>query len=618
MSNVLKSKVLLGAMIVLAAVVGAMFIATTANAYTHSVTLKMGSTGSQVMELQKALNAAGFAVSSSGAGAPGMESTYFGAKTHGAVVAYQTAKGLGKDGIVGPMTGASLASVVDNDNDNDNDNNNDSDLQGGAGSVESYTLLSGLSNEEVGEDEEDVQVAGLEIEADDGSDLEVTAVKLVFNEGTAGSDFEDYASEVSVWFDGEEVARVDGDEFNDDNNWTKTVSIDSGAVVDAGETAELVVAVSGVSNLDSGDAGDTWDVDFRSVRFVDAQNASTTEDPGVAVRTFSFESFASATDVELKIATGDEDIWEAHVINVDASDDTDNVAIHSFTIEAEGDSDLLIDSLPVTVTSTEATGDDPADLVSAYYLYADGEEIGSETSVDAGADSSEVVVFDDLDYTIEAGDEIEFEVRADFNSIADSLDAGDLIAVAFGETETDLATFDVEDESGEDLVDADKTGTATGESHEVRDIGIMVELVGTPTATKSHSGDPATVGDSDEGTFVITFKVTAFDGDAYIDLTAPDASGGATESDLDVTGTGTVLATISSPTGATQGTDGFLVDEGESENFSITTNIVATADGFFRVNLGSILYALTDVDGDIVYTFNLDDYKTPDLYLNDN
>lgn len=614
MSNVLKSKVLLGAMIVLAAVVGAMFIATTANAYTHSVTLKMGSTGSQVMELQKALNASSCKVASSGVGSSGMESTYFGGLTKAAVMCYQSANGLTADGVVGPMSGAKLAMVVDNDNDNDNDNNDDSDLQGGAGSVESYTLLSGYSNEEVGEDEEDVQVAGLEIEADDGSDLEFTAVKLVFDEGSAASDFEDYATEVSVWFDGEEVARVDGDEFNDNNNWTKTVSLDNGAVVSAGETAELVVAVSGISNLDSNDATDTWNVDFRSVRFVDAQNASTTEDPGVAVETFSFESFASATDVELKVATGDEDIWEAHVINVDASDDTDNVAIHSFTLEAEGDSDLLIDSLPVTVTSTEATGDDPADLVSAYYLYADGEEIGSETAVDAGANSTEVVVFDDLDFTIEAGDEIEFEVRADFNSIADSLDAGDLIAVAFGETETDLSTFDVEDEAGEDLVDADKTGTATGESHEVRDIGIMVDLV-SATATISSTSD-GTAGVSDAGTFTITFNVTAFDGDAYIDLSAPLAAGGSGETDLAVSGAGTVVATIDCAA-CTQGTDGFLVDEGETEKVVVTTNITATTSGFFAVEVDDIVYALTDIDGNLSYDFNLDDFATDQIFLRD-
>ncbi|MBP7006624.1 MAG: hypothetical protein KBB16_00975, partial [Candidatus Pacebacteria bacterium] len=441
---------------------------------------------------------------------------------------------------------------------------------------------------------------------------------------TADSDFEDYATEVSVWFDGEEVARVDGDEFNDDNNWTKTLSIDSGAVVDAGETAELVVAVSGVSNLDSGDAAETWTVDFSSVRFVDAQNASTTEDPGTGTRTFSFESFASATDVELKVANSDEDIWEAHVINVDATDDTDNVAIHSFTIEAEGDSDILIDSLPVTVTSTEATGNDPADLVSAYYLYADGEEIGSETSVDAGGDSSEVVVFDDLDFTIEAGDEIEFEVRADFNSIADDLDAGDLIAVAFGETETDLATFDAEDEAGEDLVDADKTGTATGESHELRDTGIMLEFV-SASATRAAVADAA--GESDTGEYKISFKATAFDADARIDKSCEhggaNAAGQGVEWDETISAadtTGWTLGCVmsSSSTDSEDTTNVFEVDEDTTRTFTITVNLTPDEDSYAEVFLESVNWGTaTDDTNANYYTFNLDDYKTDSQFLND-
>ena len=83
MSNVLKSKSLLGITIVAVIVAGALFaFALTASAaYMHTGTLKMGSTGSQVMSLQQTLNANGYLVSSVGAGSPGLESSYFGAKT---------------------------------------------------------------------------------------------------------------------------------------------------------------------------------------------------------------------------------------------------------------------------------------------------------------------------------------------------------------------------------------------------------------------------------------------------------------------------------------------------------------------------------------------------------
>lgn len=495
-------------------------------------------------------------------------------------------------------------------------------LTGGAGSVEEYDLASGLANEEVGEDEKDVKVAGLEITVDEGSDLKFTAVQLTFNEGTAGSDFEDYVDEVSLLMGNKEVARVDGDAFNDDNDWTKTVTLSGDNVIKAEATNTLYVAVSGVSNLDTNDDGDTWTVDFTSIRFVDALSATISEDPTVAVTTFSLESFAAAADVNFKITKGDDDINDAHVINVDDTDDTDNVDILSFNVEIEGDSDIDLDALPINFDVTGAANVD--DMISGLSLRMDGDEVGSAAvgsdciedadCVDVGAD--ETYLFDNLDLTLEAGKDYDFIVRIDLQSIADDLDAGDTIAANFGETETDLADFDAEDESGTDMADGDVNGTVTGEASAVYDTGIMLDFVS--VASAKTAGDPAaTTPVSDSGTFTITFDVTAFDGDAYIDHTAPDASGGTTESDLDVTGTGTVTAIISSSTGATDGTDGFLVVEDTTERFAITTNILATASGYFDVELTDLLYALTDADGDLQYTFNLDDYKTASLYLYD-
>ncbi|MBF0292869.1 MAG: cyclase family protein, partial [Nitrospinae bacterium] len=66
-------------------------------------------------------------------------------------------------------------------------------------------------------DEAALIVTGFEVEADNGSDLRFTALRLVFNEGTAGSDFDNYADEVSIWLGTNEVARVNASDFNDNN-----------------------------------------------------------------------------------------------------------------------------------------------------------------------------------------------------------------------------------------------------------------------------------------------------------------------------------------------------------------------------------------------------------------
>ena len=66
-------------------------------------TLQLGSTGPDVEELQRALAAAGFD--------PNICDGSFGPETRKAVVAFQTARGLLVDGLVGPQTAAALGLV---------------------------------------------------------------------------------------------------------------------------------------------------------------------------------------------------------------------------------------------------------------------------------------------------------------------------------------------------------------------------------------------------------------------------------------------------------------------------------------------------------------------------
>lgn len=668
MSKLLKSKILIGGLVGAAMLVGASIASA---AYTHTGLLKMGMSGSQVMSLQQTLNSGGFLVASVGAGSPGMESMYFGQLTKNAVMAFQTAKGLSMvDGVVGHQTGTALAAMTGGSvtfpagctsasgystttgvsctqtasypagctssvgyssttgvscASGTGSGSNNGPLTGGAGSVDSYNLVSGLGNEEVGEDSEDIEVAGLEIEIGDNSDLEFTAVRLVFDEVTANEDFEDYATEVSVWLDGTEVGRVDADRFNDDNNWTATVSLDD-AVAEADGTVELTVAVSGVSNLDSGDTGETWDVDFTQLRFVDADGATISEDPTVAVTVFSFESFSASADTAFKITQGeDEDtVNEGHVINIHATDETDNVELLSFNVEIEGSSDVNLDALPATITV--ATQDNVDEMISGLTLWMDGEEVGTATMADcltdgdcASVGTSEDFLFDDLDLDLTAGDEYEFMITVDIYGVTDTGDVavGDTILARVGEVETDLATFDAEDESGEDLADADVTGTVTGEASEVRDVGFNLAFVSSDADVET--GEILVL--SDVGTFEIVVDVTPFDGNIFVDLTAPDLSG-TTESDLAQTNaSGTLSCVINGVSGFTTVTNSYRVDEDDTGRFKITCDVRDGAtdlvDGFTDISIGDIRYALTDISGDLTYNFNLTDFKTPQVYLDD-
>ncbi|OHA15111.1 MAG: hypothetical protein A3G52_04330 [Candidatus Taylorbacteria bacterium RIFCSPLOWO2_12_FULL_43_20] len=517
-------------------------------------------------------------------------------------------------------------------------------LEGGAGSVDSYTLVSGLNNEKVGEGSNDVSVAGIDVEVDEGSDIMITAVKLTFNEGTAGSDFDKYADDVSIWVNGTEYARVDGDKFNSDNNWISTLSLDSGAIIKAGTTEDIVVKVSGISNLDSNDAADTWTVDFSSVRFQDAQGATISEDPGTATRTFSFETFATAVNAELKIVAEDKDVNDPHIIDIHATDDTDDVPVLSFTMEAKGSSDLKIEKLAASTTVTGATNVDA--LVKEITLWIEGKEIGSGTAIQdadgASVGTVEDYLFDDIDYTISAGDKVEAEIRVSFNSIADTgVTAGDTLQVDINEGQTDQSAFwSVKDETGERLLDADITGTVTGGAHAIYDIGLNLKFVSATAKTDGSAAGSAT-GD-DTGIYTIVFDATSFGDDVFIDAdvlatTSADTvtTGGdgilwATTTNSTATGgvgSTTVLTLLeaegsessssTAPDVETAGSLSFGVPEGETRRFTLKVNIgPAGIDQQTGVRIRGINWDTDSGDAHAnLYNFNLGNFKTETISL---
>lgn len=604
--------------------------------YTFTMPLSMGDQNAEVMKLQEFLNMdPETRVAATGVGSAGQETNYFGSLTKAAVEKFQMKY---RDDVLTPLglvnaTGywgnssiqkanelCSDMGTMPGDDEEDGDEPADDDedeLSGGAGSIDDADFMSEYNNEEVGEDEEDVIVAGLEIEAD-GSDIELRAVTLDFDYMTlqqdADDDLDEYASEVSIWFEGEEVARMDADEFEDDDDFERTISLDDGAIIDEGETGELVVALSGVSNLDSNNEGQGWNVAFESVRFRDAQGAvitdsstgdindsnnDTTTDSGE--REFSFESFASAENVELSITSGDDEINDSRIIDVDDSDDTDNVELFSFELELDGDSDVMIDSLPINATSTGSG--DVSDIVSAMMLVVDGEEVGSESV--SGTGQALEVVFEDLDWELEAGETYEVVVTADINEINEvntgGFEEGDTIALAFGETETDDADFDAEDESGESLADGDVKGSASSDAHLFYDAGLALFASDMSTDIKDTNGDTA---GGEEGTYVIEFEVTAFDDDIYVPTGATTATSSFTvdkgvaftmeDGDGDSTGAGTTTTAVAST--ANKSGSYFVVEQGDTETFTLTINYDPASSGFFRAQLDAVNYKVGEAD----------------------
>jgi hypothetical protein len=332
----------------------------------------------------------------------------------------------------------------------------DCNLSGGAGNLDDATLVASLSGEEVGEGDSDVKVMGLELDADDGSDLKLTSVRLNFDQNTADNDnFDEYASDVSLWLGSTKLATVDADEFNEDNDYEKAVSINTCNEIPMDGTASLYVAVSAVDHLDTGDVTESWDVSIDNVRYVDAQGAVTTDDSTNDIgstETFSFESFGTANDVELKM-TEDSENPEAMVVEVDDTNSTDGVTLLKGTLKAEG-SDIEVKEMTFSVDST---GGDVDEIASTYILLVDGDEVqtlNSSECDDAACDTSETYTFDDVDEMIDEGDSVDFELQADINGTDDHSEGSTLTAAI------DNSDTSAEDQEGDDVTDL--TGAVDG------------------------------------------------------------------------------------------------------------------------------------------------------------
>lgn len=621
-----------------------------------TTTLRRGSAGVYVSNMQSQLNVCtGSSLSTDGK---------FGPSTEMAVKAFQASKGLLADGLVGNATksalnncgsssvsttttttttlpagcfaGAMFSSITGQACVGGSSSMTSTTLNGSAGDLEDVDILSTYSGEEIleGATDEDGVIMSFELEADNGSDLLIQNVRLAFAHSGAGSDrLDDYVDAVKVWTGNEVVGESDVDEFSENSDvYSRSISL-SNVVVEEGETTRFLVSVDALNNIDSNDLAENWEVNLESVRFADAGGAIITDSAtgelnsfntlnslaGQGAVDFSFEDLTTSGDLEFKVTEGSNNPDEQAVEGSDNSD-TNDVLMLEAELKAEG-SDLTIDEIEFDLASV---GADIDVIAKEFKLLVDGDEIDTVDSASFTSTSGQLQ-FTDLEdeFMIDSGDTVTIQVLVDINEI-DGVNfvSGDSLSVSFnGSTNVDDTTNTVvEDENGDDVPAGDRTGSVTGEAQSFYADGIMVSLTSTD-ADITTEADPGTTGSAATGTFVIKFKVTAFGEDVFIDKDAvEDTSPFNTASQLSysITNDGDVAATTASlQSTADEGTDGFEVKEGQTEEFTLTVAATATADTFTRVILESIGYKVgSDAAGDTQYTSNLsDDYKTGDLYL---
>ena len=556
MSNLLKSKILLGVMIVAVVFVGAFAFTAKASACDlGSTTLKLKSTGAAVTCLQTDLNVT-------------PATGYFGTKTLAAVKAFQTEQSLTADGVAGALTRAALTAnpVAGTFSAGCTSATGFSTTTGlactaststvagcAAGALFSSTTglsctstlpagcvagalfssTTGLSCgtttystsgagdititqtsadvENQAPEGTDTKVLGFRAEAT-GSDIVVNNVKVQLTNTTTFTDstrLDHYAGSVSVYMGSTKVGSANASDFTKDG-LIYTVNIPlSGATVKLGSANKqtFYVDVTALSNIDSGDAtgagtqgaDNFWAVSIPSLRFVDGSGLTMTDVTNPTTN-FSFYKIVAAGNLKLPIVTTSASP-EAGNVSVSDTGSTSNILLNEFTMKPTG-ADMTMTTLGVMLTSTTDT---VPHIAQNLVLKANGVQVAEiDTTLGAVATPTLNTFTLDSDYNMTAGQTYTFGVYAQVNKIGTGTFAqGDSL-------QADYSTAAVETTVGGASVATIMSGSSVGYPQTFFSTGL--------NATNFVSSVSASAPDPVTGlitqTYTITYKLTAF-GDTY-------------------------------------------------------------------------------------------------------
>ncbi len=558
-----------------------------------TMTIKAGVPQAYVMGLQKNLNVCANATPALVADGK------YGPKTTNAVKAFQMATaGLTVDGKAGPMTKAALVAKCSGAT-TSTSTSTSSTLGGGAGNIQSMTLLGSPSNVQVGEGNSNVPVMAFEVRADAGSDLKLTNLRLSLNKtsGTGSTWVSRYMTNVTVWQGSTMVGTANVADLSQDGTaYTGTIALNN-VVVKANATTQLTVAVSANTSIDTGDASSVWTATASSLRYQDASGAILTSSTSVS-QTLRFLKLSTSASVKVKVSEDANNPKDRTVVS-NYTTTTNDVSLLKFSIKAEG-SDMNIYKIALPATATGVTN---ATQISSYYkLKYNGAIISSMTVSATGL--TPTITFGDTTVTgstslnggigritIAKDTTASFEVTADVNAICDGVSTtspctatagtefstGDTLKVDFPSATLQSTAVTVLDQTGSSLgtSSTNRTGSATGYAATFRIQGVSSTMasVSAPVSTINTSGAVTSV------QYTARLNVTATGNDFYIPRSAALVAGA----------NNSTVPTVSSPSTGVS----FAIVNGSG-------NYVAGSGGSGALVAGAVSSSVNLVSGGIV------------------
>ncbi len=328
------------------------------------------------------------------------------------------------------------------------------------------------------------------------------------------------------------------------------------------------------------------------------------------------ESTATSTaGLRFELSSGNPDATD---IVVDEEEVTYDVTLLEYTIEAKGD-DVTVNHLFVEVETGTVDVDRAIDGIGLFINGVVYEYHYDTTWIDQNYLMLGVDLEDSV--TIASGTELTVEVFAQFNeqfnveTQANNYESGETVRASV--TSELVQSTEAVDSEGAIIVDLE--GSAHGDTHTLVTPGIVTPADGVES-TVDALNDSSTI-----GAFTIEFEVTAVDGDYYINDLASSSSnatlGGVTFIIEDSSGSTTNAASISSTLVSTADNDtgAYLINEGETETFTLTVNFGALKSSQFRVVLEEVWFSENQDGGSAKahYTIPASEFRTAWLLIND-
>lgn len=445
--------------VAVAALAFAFAFAFTASAYDlGSTTLKRGSKGDAVMQLQKALNEKnGAALTADGS---------FGRGTESAVKAFQASKGLKADGLAGNGTKAALnASTTTTTTTTAGLCPNGMTLasncmtapttgaiSGGAGNIQSVITLGSPSSTTLSEGDANKPVLGFQVRADAGSDLKVSNVGVKFSKTSgAGSTWVTrYINNISIMQGSTVIGSIDASSLSQNgNDYTANIAVNN-AIIKANMNSDFYVAVNGNSTIDTSDSGSMLTATVTSIRYMDATGAVLTT-PSTSNQSFTVQKLSLNANVKLQISE-DNNNPRSRTVTSNYTTTTQDVSLLKFNVTAYG-SNLNLNEIDVIATTNNTVLDEVTKASQLFKLKKDGTTISSVSFASSlSGSTARVVKFGETSTTnsgiytstslnggsplmIPAGQTAMFEVVADVKPIASTgtgtavFEAGDVLKV---------------------------------------------------------------------------------------------------------------------------------------------------------------------------------------------